>query len=242
MSIPITRPPLASQPSPFSDPFATKGTPATQKSKKWQPKPVAPSPAPYDPNYENTLAALGRNRDIGLNGVNYNRSMLQKNYGFNSDGTENTTDPYSRLATLRADYERIKRGTVNNSAASGQLYAGSRQNMDNFNLDNQNRDYSNLKSDFDQQDFSLTQQQTGIQNDYTTGVMDAGTLRNEQQSQAVATGAAPVAGNMTRKQAVLGALKKHRAPGGQGYMAGAGYSPSHLRRLMKEAKKNGWIA
>lgn len=188
----------------------------------------APAPAPWDPQYEQTRASLAQNRDTNLANLAADRSTLQSSYGYNLDGTENTSDPYSRLAMLRADYEKIKRGSSATLASAGMGYDGAFQNAVNRNQENQNRALDALKKDFGQQATALRNQETSIYNDYTSGITAAGNERIDRAASNVADGTAPVATPNTRMQAVLNAL------------AGK-LSPSHRKRLENEARKNGWI-
>src|SRR5574343_988620 len=109
------------------------------------------------------------------------------------DGSENTSDPYSRLAQLRADYEKIKRGAGVNYAARGQLYSGAYQNQINADQEVQNRSIDALRKDFGDQSASLRNRSSEIWNTYGQGLTAASNARIDSASNDVATGAVPVA-------------------------------------------------
>lgn len=222
MSTLFRRSPTASQPNTFSDPF--------QQKKGWKPRVPAPAPLPYDPIYEGRLAQLSTQKSMGLADVAAGRETVQRNYGFNIDGTENSADPYSRLARLRADYEKVKRGANNNFAASGQLYAGSYQNQINDNQDANGYAYDQLRKDFQNQVAGLNRQESGINADYSQGVYTAGVDRYTNSLEDIATGAVAPPSRSTRMQAVLEALSKPKR-----------WKTGHLAKLQKEARQNGWI-
>lgn len=208
----------------FQDGLASKRFAPTPSAPAQAPK---PAPAPYDNQYEQTRATLTQNRDVALANVSADRTQTAQNYGFNFDGTENTTDPYSRLATLRADFEKIKRGSGTGYAARGQLYAGSYQNQVNSDQEGHNRGYDALRKDFTSQANALRDRETQIQSDYNTGLTQAGNQRIDAAAGAVAEGEAPVATAPTRRDAVLKALS--------GYL-----TPKTRKRLAAEARSNGW--
>jgi hypothetical protein len=187
-----------------------------------------PAPAPWDNRYEQTKASLTQNRDVALANVTADRNQTAQNYGFNFDGTENSTDPYSRLATLRADYEKIKRGSSVGYAARGQLYAGSFQNQVNSDQEQHNRSYDSLRKDFQQTSNQIRDREAEINAGYNSGLTEAGNTRIDQAAEGVATGEAPVAAAPTRKDAVLAALSQN-------------LTPKTRKRLQNEARSNGWI-
>ena len=69
------------------------------------------------------------------NAVSSNAAQVaakKNNYGFGGD----TSNPYSQAAMLQKSYDQNRAGTLNSSAAAGQLYAGSMQNAQDANLSN----------------------------------------------------------------------------------------------------------
>lgn len=195
-----------------------------------KPATPAPSPAPWDSRFEQTKASLISNRDTALTNLANDKTRLQSTYGYNMDGTENTSDPYSRLAQLRADYEKIKRGSSVSYAARGQLYSGAYQNQVNADQEAQNRSLDSLRKDFADQSAGIRNQETGIWGEFNSGYTDASNARIDSAANAVATGEAPVATAKTRKDSVLAALSTPKK-----------WKPGHLKNLLKEAKQNGWI-
>lgn len=206
------------------------GGSAAAPTAKPTPSTPAPGPAPWDTQYESTLAALNKRRDSSLTNLAANRTAMQKAYGYNLDGSENTADPYSRLSTLRADYEKIKRGSSVGYAARGQLYTGAYQNQVNSNQEAQNRALDSLRKDWQSQVNSLNEQESDIYGSYNSALTDAMNTRIDRAASNVADGTAPVATAKTRRESVLEALSTPKK-----------WKPGHLQNLINEARKNGWI-
>lgn len=79
---------------------------------------------PFNAEYDATVAGATRNRDIALQNNAYARQQAQSAYGFDNP----LANPYSKAALLQRSFDQFNQGTVNSSAAAGQLYAGSTQN------------------------------------------------------------------------------------------------------------------
>lgn len=92
----------------------------------------APSAAlPVDPSYEGQVAALARQRDDTLLGLAGQRTQGLQDYGYQQAPTGalsfDASNPFSRAALLRKNYQESKQGTQTGMAARGQLYAGALQ-------------------------------------------------------------------------------------------------------------------
>lgn len=199
------------------------------------PTPAAPNPAaaPFDAAYEQGVSALNTNRDTALAAIAKQRTNISQLYGLNADGSENTTDPFSRLSQLKADYEKIKRGSLNSYADRGLGYSGAMQNKVMGDYDRNLRANDSLRKDFAAQNDALTEKELGVRSAYNTDLSNLGFRRAEGAAYAVATGeddmgGSPAAQPTTRKDKVLAAL-------------GGSLGPAVRKRLRAEAKKNGWI-
>jgi hypothetical protein len=92
---------------------------------------VNPAGLPVDPAYEGQVAALARNRDDTLLSLAGQRTQGLQDYGFTQAPTGavafDPSNPFSRAALLRKNYQESKQGTQTGMAARGQLYAGALQ-------------------------------------------------------------------------------------------------------------------
>jgi hypothetical protein len=92
---------------------------------------LAPSQLPIDPAYEAQVAALARQRDDTLLSLAGQRTQNLQEYGFTQAPTGaiafDPSNPFSRAALLRKNYQESKQGTQTGYAARGQLYAGALQ-------------------------------------------------------------------------------------------------------------------
>jgi hypothetical protein len=116
----VTGPPLPAAPAPA----APAPAPVTFAN-------LAPAQLPVDPTYDAAEAALRRQRDDTLLSLGAQRTQNLQEYGFNEGPggavAFDPTNPFSRAALLRKNYQESKAGTQTGYAARGQLYAGALQ-------------------------------------------------------------------------------------------------------------------
>jgi hypothetical protein len=86
-----------------------------------------PYATPWSATYQTDLSEAERELQFAQQNAAYDRTRTEREYGFND-----TSDPFSRANQLQHDYENAQRGTRNNYAASGQLYAGSLNNANDI--------------------------------------------------------------------------------------------------------------
>lgn len=195
--------------------------------------PAGPSSAPFDAAFDQARSGLDLNKTNSLAAIAKARGNASQIYGLNADGSENTRDPFSRLATLRSDYEKIKRGSSASYAARGLGYDGSYQNKINSDNENNMRGNDALTKSFAAENTALDDQERGVNAGYTTELSSLAFQRAQGASQAVATGQSDVAGppaqaaTPTRRDAVMAALSGH-------------LGPAVRKRLRAEAASNGW--
>lgn len=198
------------------------------------PPAYSPAAAPFDAAYSYGISTLDLNKNNALASIAKQRGNVSQLYGLNADGSENTTDPFSRLSQLKADYEKIKRGSSASYAARGLGYDGAYQNKVSGDYDRNLRATDSLKKDFAARNDELTEKELGVTSAYNTDKANLGFRRAESAAYAVATGennlggSAPAAQAPTRKDKVLGALS-------------GSLGAAVRKRLRAEAKKNGWI-
>lgn len=100
------------------------------------PAPAKPAVLPPDASYDQSIAALTRQRDTSLAGLATQRQQGFLNYGYTQDAGGNLafdpTNPYSQAAILKRNYEQSRAGTGINLAAQGQLYSGAYQNAQDY--------------------------------------------------------------------------------------------------------------
>ena len=193
----------------------------------------APGQAPWDTAYEKSVSGLDLNKTNALASIAKARANTSQLYGLNADGTDNTTDPLSRLASLRADFEKLKHGSSASYAARGLGYDGSYQNKVNSDYQSNMRSTDALKKDFAAANTSLDNQTLQVNSNYNTDIAGQEWNRASAAAQNVATGAVDVGAPAsptaapTRRDAVMAALNGN-------------LGPTVRKRLAAEAKKNGW--
>jgi hypothetical protein len=113
------------------------------------PTPVSPPVAPAaDPNvlppdatYEQQVGAYARNRDTTQAGLTAQRSQGLLDFGYNEGAggalSFDPNNPFSRAALMKQSYDRSRAQSGISMANSGQLYAGSYQNSQDFLNQNQ---------------------------------------------------------------------------------------------------------
>lgn len=89
------------------------------------PAPPAAAPQPYDPAYQGTVLTANRNVTLGNNEATYQTQQTGYDLGYDQTGAFNAANPYSQAQLLQDSYHDQQRGTTNNLANAGQLYAGS---------------------------------------------------------------------------------------------------------------------
>lgn len=112
------------------------GKPSTNKppasSTGGTPAPAA-APAPVPPPVSLTAGAQvnAANSTLGttLAGIQNQSDQASIAYGYNPDGTPNTSSPYSRAALLRQSYEQAQRKSLNGAS---NIYGGHYQNLQNI--------------------------------------------------------------------------------------------------------------
>lgn len=92
------------------------------------------APMATDSIYGAEMAGSYKNLQDQITAANLQEQNLAQEYGFGAEYQQGGAkyNPYSRAAQLSAAWERDRRGIINSAASSGQLYAGSMQNADNY--------------------------------------------------------------------------------------------------------------
>jgi hypothetical protein len=101
------------------------------------------SDLPLDAGAIQEKGASQRKYNTSKNSFNTNTTNLKNNYGFGD-----TANPYSQAAFLQKNYDQKRQGTINSSAASGQLYAGSMQSQQDADLSAFEQGHASLRSSF----------------------------------------------------------------------------------------------
>lgn len=101
------------------------------------------TPLPWSGQYEASVGAANRNRDLSLSQSAADEQTLRKGYGF-----DDSSDPFSRSRTLQEGFQNATRGTTNNYAAAGQLYAGSMTNAHNIDRNNFEREWDAARKEY----------------------------------------------------------------------------------------------
>jgi hypothetical protein len=133
-----------------------------------------PTPLPWSGQYESTVSQLGRDRDLNDLQLSANEQQLRSSYGF-----DDNSDPFSRARQLQENFANANRGTLNNYAAAGQLYAGSTTKARDIDRTNFEQAYNAERQNYEGQLSDLYFNRLQNQNDYTGGVLDAEAQRLE---------------------------------------------------------------
>lgn len=146
-------------------------------------RPPAPAVLPPDPVYEQSVAGLGKQRDLNYAGLEQQRQAGLLQYGYTADATGgiqfDPTNPYSQAAILKRNYDQARTGNTNSYAAQGQLWAGSLQNAQ----DQANQAEAQSSDALQKQLLAflarntMDRAQTGL--DYESGIGQAGAARIE---------------------------------------------------------------
>lgn len=94
------------------------------------------TPQPPDPNLALQTATGTRNVALARGEGAYQQGNLNFDYGYNTDGSVNTSNPYSRAALLMLNYQHQQNATTNQMAAAGQLYSGAYANQQGIDQGN----------------------------------------------------------------------------------------------------------
>lgn len=127
-----------------------------------------PVETPWSGQYESTVGQLNLEHNQDELASAQQEQQIEKEYGFN-----NNSDPFSRQTLLKQNYENARRGTGNNYAAAGQLYAGSLSNARDIDRQGFEQGYDALSKDYQSQLAALQQRRLDSQNDYNQGLLSA---------------------------------------------------------------------
>lgn len=126
------------------------------------------TPTPWSGQYEATVGQLNQQRDLTDTNLTAQEQQVQKQYGF-----EDTSDPFSRANQLQQGFANANRGTTNNYAAAGQLYAGSLTDAHAIDQQNFDRSYDQARKDQQSALDEIAQRRLQAGVDYQGGVLDA---------------------------------------------------------------------
>ena len=132
------------------------------------PRPAAPTPLPWSSQYETSVGGLGRDLNLANAGFAAEEANLRQSYGF-----DDPSDPFSRARQIQQNFERANRGTLNNYAGSGQLYAGSLSNARTIDRNNYERDHDAARKEYAAALQDLAMRRAQAQSDYDQGVLGA---------------------------------------------------------------------
>lgn len=99
-------------------------------------RPYQPPALPPDAAYEQSVAALGSQRDVTLAGLASEKQQGLLDYGYTQDQSGglafDPNNPYSRAAVLKRHYDESRGSNTIGLAARGQLYSGALQNAQDY--------------------------------------------------------------------------------------------------------------
>lgn len=114
--------------------------------------PPGPQPLPFDPVYEGDVSLAQRSYGNAQAGLSYQRLRTQQEYGI-----DDPSDPFSKAASLKRNYEQGQRRTLN--TLGNNLYSSSGQTNLDEGTRSYNQAYSGMRRAYDDTLFGLTQQE-----------------------------------------------------------------------------------
>ena len=148
---------------------------------------------PPDPIYQSDVGAINLNYDNTIAGINFDRTQLGQQYGFDAQGNLDPSNPFSIAANLQRRYQQGQRGTTNSMAAAGQLYSRAHQrNLDEGTYQYQ-RSYDTARRDALNTYRDLTEREQRATSNRTMGIntADANRLLRYKPEDVVPPAAAP---------------------------------------------------
>jgi len=133
-----------------------------------------PEPMPWNAEYETTTGKLDRDYNYEQGNIAADELNTQRAYGFTD-----SSDPFSRARQLQENFQNANRGTLNNYAASGQLYAGSLNNARGIDRQNFEQGWDTSKKEYDSTLMSLQQRRLEAQRQRDEGKLAAEAQRLE---------------------------------------------------------------
>lgn len=127
-----------------------------------------PNQQPWNGQYETSLAQANNNLNLANNQIATQEQQVVNTYGFN-----NPNDPFARANMIQRNFQNAQRGTGNNYAAAGQLYAGSLSNAREIDRNNFEQSWNQAQVDQQQALDDLKSRRLGAQNDYQNAVLNA---------------------------------------------------------------------
>lgn len=138
---------------------------------------AAPFPMPWNTQYEQSVAGLGRTRDQQLAAIAAQQAQLGSTYGYDQAGNIDVSNPFSRRQLLVENYARARRGAGTSMAARGQLYSGAYQNQQNYLATQGLQAEDALKREYQDAAQALIAKRGQVQTGYDEGVDAAGWAR-----------------------------------------------------------------
>ena len=114
--------------------------------------PPGPQPLPFDPVYEGDTSLAQRSYGNTMANLAYQRLRTKQEYGI-----DDPSDPFSKAAALKRNYEQGQRRTLN--TAGNNLYSSSGQTNLDEGTRGYNQAYSGLRRSYDDALHGLTQQE-----------------------------------------------------------------------------------
>lgn len=146
------------------------------RARRWDANQAAkpPTPLPWSGQYETTVGQLNRDYDYDTANLAADEQSLRKGYGF-----DNPSDPFSRANQIQQGFAVANRGTLNNYAAGGQLYAGALTNARAIDRQNFESEWDTAQKDYQAQLNDLAQRRLEAARTRDEGVLAAEAQRLE---------------------------------------------------------------
>jgi hypothetical protein len=146
----------------------------------------------YASQYEGNVNNLLRDRQAAQANAGFQQQQTQQSFGLYGPYADPKTNPYSQAAQLQARLSQANKTSLNSYAAHGQLYAGSMQNATNANVENYNRGYNELATNYTLAMNKIREQRNAAKQTFREGKVSAkGEAIQNQLKEDLDTTAAP---------------------------------------------------
>lgn len=126
--------------------------------------PAAPAPvAPPPPDWQQIAAESAATRGVQYADAQatYDRSRINRDFGYNAAGGVDPSNPYSRAALLERNFKQQQAGDTNSFADQGHLYSGALQNQKNETTFGYLSDRNTLRNQYSDANNDVTLGQLG---------------------------------------------------------------------------------
>lgn len=142
-----------------------------------------PQAMPFDATYNDEIGLNQADLDTSLAEIQYGKGQVAQEYGFDSQGQLDVSNPYNRASLLERHYKQGQRGTLNSGAAGGQLYSGALQRGLDEGTFGYQRDFDTLRRGASDAYHGLSSQEQTARSTYSRNNINASRDRVERAAE-----------------------------------------------------------